>query len=115
MAQYLALIYEDEAQWVNADEATYTKVLNAHNEFGAKHKESIKGGDALQPTTTATTLRTDGSGQVTVTDGPFLETKEALGGYYVLEADDLDQAIEIAKQVPAFLGCVEVRPIMVFS
>jgi hypothetical protein len=115
MAQYLALIYEEEAPYANADEATYTRVMQAHNEFGAKYQDAIKGGNALQPTTTATTIRTDASGTATVTDGPFLETKEALGGYYLIEADDLDRALEIAKAVPAFFGCVELRPVMVFS
>ncbi|MGO9910134.1 MAG: YciI family protein, partial [Acidimicrobiales bacterium] len=56
-----------------------------------------------------------GSGSFTVTDGPFAETKEALGGYYLVEAADLDEAIAIAKQVPARYGGVEVRPIMVFD
>ena len=73
------------------------------------------GGNALQPTATATTIRRDGAGGFTVTDGPFAETKEALGGYYLIEAADLDEAIAIAKQVPARFGGVEVRPVMVFE
>ena len=64
---------------------------------------------------TATTVRPDGDGGFTVTDGPFVETKEALGGYYLVEAADLDEAIELAKQVPVLDGGVEVRPIMVFD
>jgi hypothetical protein len=65
----------------------------------------------LQPSATATSVRRDASGRVTVTDGAFAETKEALGGYYVIEADDLDEALAVAKQVPAPFGGVEVRPV----
>jgi hypothetical protein len=73
--------------------------------MGAK----ILGGNALQPTATATSVRGD-----VVTDGPFAETKEALGGYYLVEASDLDQALAIGKLCPAPFGGVEVRPIMEF-
>ena len=69
----------------------------------------LAGGNGLQSTATATSIRGD-----VVTDGPFVETKEALGRFYLLEADDLDQAIKMAKMVPARFGGVEVRPVMVF-
>ena len=69
----------------------------------------------MEPTTTATSIRTSLGGDVTVTDGPFAETKEALGGYYLIEAPDLDAAIALAKKVPARFGGVEVRPVMVFE
>jgi hypothetical protein len=82
-----------------------------HQEFGAKHASSLRGGNALQPTAAATSIRTDMSGDATVTDGPFAETKEALAGYYLIEAADLDEALAIAKAVPAPFGGVEVRPI----
>ncbi len=114
MAQYLILIYEDEAGYAQADQATFDEVMQGHNAFGAKYGEAIKGGNALQTTSTATSVRTDGSG-FSVTDGPFVETKEVLGGYYLVEADDLDEAVEMAKAVPARFGGVEVRPIMVFE
>jgi hypothetical protein len=84
--------------------------MDAHNKFGAENKDAIVGGEALQPTSTATSIR----GGV-VTDGAFAETKEALGGYYLIEAADLDAALAIAKQVPAEFGGVEVRPLMVFD
>ena len=77
--------------------------------------DKIVGGHALEPTTTATSIRQNDGGDYTVTDGPFAETKEALGGYYLLEAADLDEAIALAKQVPARFGGVEVRPVMVFQ
>ena len=84
--------------------------MAAHTEFAQKHGDVLRGGEALQPTGTATSIR-DG----VVTDGPFAESKEALGGYYVIEADDLDQALAVAKDVPAPFGGVEVRPIMTFG
>ncbi|MGW2938056.1 YciI family protein [Streptomyces sp. NPDC055722] len=115
MSQYLVLIYEDEAQYANATPEVFQEVMDAHNKFGADNKDALVGGQALQPTTTATVLRTDGKGGHIVTDGPYAETKEALGGYYLIEAADLDAALAIAKQVPAKFGCVEVRPIMTFS
>jgi hypothetical protein len=83
--------------------------------FGEKYKSAVQGGNGLQPTTTARTVRGGSSGDFTVTDGPFVETKEALGGYYLVEAADLDEAVEIAKHVPVGHGGVEVRPVMVFS
>ena len=115
MSQYLILIYDDEAAYQNADEATMGRVMQGHNEFGEKNAAAIAGGNALQPVATATTIRPDGGGDFTVTDGPFVETKEALGGYYLVEAADLDEAIALAKQVPVLNGGLEVRPIMVFN
>jgi hypothetical protein len=115
MAEYLVLIYEDEAAYATAGESVMNEVMEAHNAFGAENAKALKGGNALQPTGTATSIRTDSSGAVTVTDGPFVESKEVLGGYYLIEADDLDAAIAIAKQTPARFGGVELRPIMTFG
>ena len=115
MAQYLILIYEAEEGYATATPEVWGEVTEAHNAFGAENEKVILGGNALQPTGTATSIRSDGSGGFVVTDGPFAETKEALGGYYLIEADDLDAAIAIAKQCPARFGGIEVRPIMVFS
>ncbi len=115
MSQYLVLIYEDEAAYAAADEATYNEVMQAHTKFGENNGAAIVGGNALQPTQTATSIRTGADGAQTVTDGAFAETKEALGGYYLIEAPDLDAALAIGKQVPARFGGVEVRPIMVFN
>ncbi len=115
MAQYLVLIYGDEAAWANAGKAAWDEAMKGHMAFGENNKDAMKGGNALQPTSTATSIRPNGDGNFTVTDGPFVETKEALGGYYVIEATDLDKAIAIAKQIPATDGGLEVRPIMVFD
>jgi hypothetical protein len=115
MGEYLVLIYEDENGYANADPEVYQQVMDAHNAFAEKHGASLRGGKALQPTSSATTVRADGADGFAVTDGPFVESKEALGGYYLIEAADLDEAMAIAKDVPARFGGVEVRPIMVFD
>jgi hypothetical protein len=110
MSQYLVLIYESEADYASADEQVFKEIMAAHNDFAAKHGAAIKGGEALQGSATATSIRDS-----VVTDGPFAETKELLGGYYLIEAADLDEALSIAKDVPARFGGVEVRPIMTFE
>jgi hypothetical protein len=117
MSQYLILIYDDEQAWMNATPDVSAKLMEGHNKFGQNNGQKVLGGNALQSVTTATTVRPDGSGGFTVTDGPFVETKEALGGYYLVEAADLDEAITLAKQVPVAgsNGGLEVRPIMVFD
>jgi hypothetical protein len=110
MAQYAILIYESESGYASAGEDAWQTAMEAHGRFAGQVGEKggkILGGDALEPTSTATSIRND-----VVTDGPFVETKEALGGFYLVEARDLDHAIEIAKLCPAPFGGVEVRPIM---
>jgi hypothetical protein len=109
------LIYEDEKGWSEGDPAVIEEGMKAHNQFAVEAGEKLRGGQALQPTSTATTIHKDGSGGFAVTDGPFVETKEALGGFYLIEAADLDEAIALAKKVPAPFGGVEVRPVMVFE
>lgn len=111
MAKYLVLIYETEGGSAAARDPEYDK----HWTFIEEHKDQILAGEALQPTATATSVRKDDGGGFTVTDGPFVETKEALGGFYLLEAADLDAVLELAKQIPAPAGGLEIRPIMVFS
>jgi hypothetical protein len=115
MSQFLILIYDDENAWMNAEPAVAKELMEGHNEFAKKWGEAVVGGNALESVTTATTLRRNGSDKFAITDGPFVETKEALGGYYLVEAADLDAAIEIARDVPVLTGGLEVRPIMVFS
>jgi hypothetical protein len=115
MPEYLVLIYEDESRWTKATPDQSNQIMADHMAFGDNHSKSLRGGNALQPTDTATSIRADGSGGFTVTDGAFAETKEALGGYYLVEAADLDEALRIAKSVPAPFGGVEVRPIRTFD
>jgi hypothetical protein len=113
MAEYMILICEDENGYATASPEVFQQVMEAHNRFAQQVEQKggkIVSGNALQPTSTATTIRGD-----VVTDGPFAETKEALGGYYLIEARDLDHALDIAKLCPAPFGGVEVRPIMDLS
>ena len=113
MSQYMILIYENEAGYENATPELLGEVMEAHNQFAAGVEQlggKLMGGAALQPGTTATSLR--GSD---VTDGPFVETKEVLGGYYLVDAPDLDTALAVARTVPARFGGVEVRPVMTFE
>ena len=116
MAKYAILIYEDPAFYANMSPEAWGAVTDAHNAFSKQIVElggSIAAGAALAPTTTATTIKGAGAkGAGTVTDGPFVETKGAFGGFYVVEARDLDHAVEIAKLCPAPFGGVEVRPVV---
>src|ERR1700688_1270478 len=96
MAEYLVLIYSNEASWAGTDDDFSKKIMDGHNKFGEKNGASLRGGEALQPSMTAASIRTDAAGKAVTTDGPFAETKEAIGGFYVIEADDLDAAIAIA-------------------
>jgi hypothetical protein len=110
--QYLLLIYENEKRYAKGYPADEMK---GYQEFGVEFASAIKGGNALQPTTTATTVRVR-EGKRLTTDGPFAETKEQLGGYYLVEARDLDHAIQMAGKIPgAQTGSIEVRPIMKFD
>ena len=114
MAQYLILIYEDETQYATATPEVMNEIMQAHNTFAGQveeHGAKLLGGNALQSTGTATSIR----GGSEVTDGPFVETKEVLGGYYVIDAPDLDAALAVGKLCPARFGGVEVRPVMTFE
>jgi hypothetical protein len=115
--QYLLLIYDDEKVWEKMP-ATESQPMNAeYLKFTQDIKASghFRGGDALQPVHTATTVRVR-DGKLSTTDGPFAETREQLGGYYMIEAANLDEAVKIAARIPsARIGSIEVRPIMVFS
>ena len=115
MAQYLALIYGDEKAFNEAGAGLGDDVMKGHMSFGEKHEAKIAGGNALQDSSTATSIRQTASGSFTVTDGPFAEAKEVLGGYYLIEAADLDEAIAVAQDIPMPFGGVEVRPVMVFD
>jgi hypothetical protein len=115
--QYLLLIYQNEAESAGRAQAALAAM---HAEYGTFTQSIIKSGnfkagDALQPSSTATTVRVR-NGKTMTTDGPFAETREQLGGYYLIEAKNLDEAIAIAARVPsAKEGSIEVRPIRVFE
>jgi hypothetical protein len=110
--QFLLLIYENEQRFASGFNPAEMQEYEA---FGQQHASAIKGGNALQPTTEAQTVRLR-NGKALTTDGPFAETKEQLGGYYLVEAPDKAAAAAMAAKIPgARFGCVEVRPIMTFS
>jgi len=114
MAKYLLLIYGEEQIWEAMTEQEGKEVDAGHARFVANAGNTILDGHALLSTTTATSLRGNATGRPTPTDGPFLETKEALGGYYVVEAPDLDAAIALAEGLPELTTAhcgVEIRPI----
>ncbi len=112
MAQYLILIYNNESALNSAGASEVEQIYQAHGKFAQTYGGSIRGGARLADSDTATSIRTEADGTQTVTDGMFPETKEVLGGYYVVEARDVDEAIAMAKLVPSTGGGIEVRPII---
>ena len=109
MARYVFLMYDAEDWYDTADEQDVVDEMRLHEQFMEAVRAagaSVVGGEALQPSSTASTVR----GAALVTDGPFADTKEALGGFYVIDAPDLDVALRLAKLCPA--GNVEVRPVL---
>lgn len=115
--RYLCLIYDDESKWGSMPKEEADAMMGEYFAFTEDIKQNGQhlGGEALQPTQTATTVRVR-NGRISTTDGPFAETKEQLGGYYLINAKDLNEAIQVAARIPsARLGSVEVRPIMEFE
>jgi hypothetical protein len=113
--QYLLLIYDSEAEFVKMSQADQAKMYGEYMDFTSdiKAKGNHLAGHQLQPIATATTVRIRNGKRLT-TDGPFAETKEQLGGFYMIEARNLDEAIEIASRIPsAKVGSIEVRPLVV--
>jgi hypothetical protein len=111
--RYLCLIYSEERIWPTLPKAETDKIMAEYSAFTESIKNSGQylGGDRLQATQAATTVRVR-NGQLSTTDGPFAETKEQLGGFYMIEARDLNDAIQVAARIPgARHGSIEVRPI----
>jgi hypothetical protein len=111
MAEYMVFIWDDEAAWEQADPAFVESTQAAHQDFIARNADVLRGGNRLHPSAAATSLRHGADGGVSISDGAFAETKEVIGGYYLIDAADLDAALRIAAQVPAPFGGVEVRPV----
>ena len=108
----LPLIYDDQTKWPQLSEEEYGKV---YEEYASVSREkATKHSAQLQGTDTAKTVRVNGTGEPLITDGPFAETKETLGGYYLVEADSIDDALALAARIPSarFGGSVEVRPVL---
>ena len=115
--EYLLLIYSDEKSEPQPGTPEGDSHFNAYMKFSeeVQQKNLVRGSNALQDISTATTVRVR-NGKTETTDGPFAETKEQLGGYYLLDCKDLDQAIEYAAKIPsAKLGSIEIRPILKFD
>ena len=111
--KYILLIYGDEGRWDSMSSEEKQVVYEGHNAYGEALGQAgvMRGGYELKPVSTATTLRFD-NGKPTTLDGPFAETKEQLGGYYVIEVDNLEQALDWAAKMPGMSsGSVEVRPL----
>jgi hypothetical protein len=112
--QYLCLIYDDEKAWERLPPGESARIIGEFQDYTESVRKSghYLGGNALAPTHTATTVRIR-QGKLATTDGPFAETKEQLGGYFLLKARDLNEAIQLAARIPgARFGSVEVRPVM---
>ena len=115
--KYLCLIYDDEKKWDQMAKAEAESMMGEYFQFTGDIKKSghYVAGEALQLTQTATTVRIR-QGKVSTTDGPFAETKEQLGGFYLIDARDLNDAIQVASRIPsARTGSIEVRPVVVFD
>ena len=115
--QYMLLIYDDENVWSSLSEEDQSRMMDEYWAFTDEVRKAGKyvAGDALQSISTAKSVRVR-NGDVSTTDGPFAETKEQLGGYYLIEADSDEEALEWAAKIPsAKLGTIEVRPVMVFA
>jgi hypothetical protein len=112
--KYILLIYGDEKAWESLSKEEMEKVYDGHRAYGEAMTKAgvILGGHELKPVSTATSLRFGGNGRPKVIDGPFAETKEQLAGFYLIEVDNLEQALEWAEKMPGMLGgTVEVRPV----
>jgi hypothetical protein len=113
--KYALLIYDDEQAWGRLDDATRGSMLEEYGKFstGLEERGQMRAGEQLAPTSTATTVR-EKDGKTLTTDGPYAETKEQLGGFYLIEAATLDEALEAAAAIPSvkYGGVVEVRPIV---
>lgn len=115
--KYLCLIYDEEKTYAGMSKVETEAFMGEYFAFtdGIKKSGHYVGGEALKPVHTATTVRVR-SGKMSTTDGPFAETREQLGGYYLIEAKDLNDAIQVAAKIPsARIGSIEVRPIEDFS
>ncbi len=115
--RYVCLIYDDEKIWERMPKPEADAMMGEYFTFTDEVKKAgqYQAGEALQPVATATTVRVR-NGKISTTDGPFAETKEQLGGFYLISARDLNEAIQVAARIPsARLGSIEIRPVIEFD
>ena len=113
--RYALLIHVDEKLYAQMGKEEQDALMAGYGAFGEQYKDKILGGDALQAVATATTVQVR-NGKTITTDGPFAETKEQLGGFYIVRCENLDEAVEVAAHIPdAVRGSIEVRPVMEFN
>ena len=115
MAKYLVLIYGNEQTWATMSAQDRQRIVAGHAAFSAKAGTAVLGGEELEPGGMTTSLRAGANGRPTVTDGPFLESKEVIGGYYLIDVPDLDEAIALAGLLPEVTddhSGVEIRPVV---
>lgn len=115
--RYLCLIYDEERKWAEMPADESDAMMGEYFAFtqGIRDSGHYVAGEALQPVSTATTIRIR-NGRLSTTDGPFAETKEQLGGFYLIEARDLNEAIQVASKIPsARIGSIEIRPVVDFA
>jgi hypothetical protein len=112
--KYLLLLYGDESQWADASPEDIQRSMDAYEAFGREIEQAgvFVAGEGLEATNAATTLRIR-DGETSLTDGPFAETREQLGGFYLLDCKDRDEAVKWAAKIPqAYTGSIEIRPVM---
>lgn len=110
--KFTVLLYGNEEQEAQLSQDEWQALLEEHNSFSTSHGDAIAAGEALEPSTTAKTIRSNRGSRV-ISDGPYAETKEQLGGFYVIEAADLDAAIAMVQDLPLGPeGAIEIRPVM---
>lgn len=116
MAKYMLLIHGDGEAWAEISHDERARIEEGHRRFAAAAGSAAIGGHELAAASTATTLRSRGGGRPDVTDGPFLETKEIVGGFYVIDVPDLDEAIRLGSLLPetaaSYAAGVEIRPVI---
>ncbi len=109
--QYMVLLFGEEYPEPGPDDPGFEEYMAPWAAFSEAHEAVIVAGSALAPTSTATTIKRVADGQDTIVDGPFAETKEVLGGYYIIDVPDLDAALAVAREIPLPAGSIELRPL----
>ena len=111
MAEYFLFVYEDEALANEPDPAADAALVDEFQQFMARNKAVVRRGQRLHPTSAATSVRRESDGGVRISDGAFVESKEVVAGYFLIEVENLDEALDLAEEIPVPHGGIEVRPV----